>query len=176
MQLEFGSAQLVILGTFGVLAVSLACAFVVVARRGSREEAFEEVRASGYRLRRTWLVFLAALLAAGLSASAFFLPYASGDPGATEVRVVGGQFYWSLSPETFRAGDEVVFDVTSADVNHGFGLYDPAGTLIGSVQAMPGYHNRLAVTLERAGTYTIACFEYCGLDHHGMIRELTVRP
>jgi heme/copper-type cytochrome/quinol oxidase subunit 2 len=41
---------------------------------------------------------------------------------------------------------------------------------------MPGYHNRLAVTLEHAGRYTIACFEYCGLDHHVMIRELEVVP
>jgi heme/copper-type cytochrome/quinol oxidase subunit 2 len=32
------------------------------------------------------------------------------------------------------------------------------------------------VTLEQAGTYTIACFEFCGLDHHAMIRELEVGP
>jgi hypothetical protein len=31
-------------------------------------------------------------------------------------------------------------DVTSADVKHGFGIYDPHATLLGQVQAMP---NRL---------------------------------
>jgi cytochrome c oxidase subunit 2 len=104
------------------------------------------------------------------------MPYASGASADADVRVVGGQFYWSLSQETFERGETVRFDVTSADVNHGFGLYDPDGRLIGSVQAMPGYHNKLTVTLEKAGPYTIACFEYCGLAHHGMIRRFEVRP
>jgi cytochrome c oxidase subunit II len=70
----------------------------------------------------------------------------------------------------------VVFEVTSADVNHGFGLYDPGGRLMGSVQAMPGYTNRLALTLEHAGRYTVACLELCGLEHHRMMRQLVVRP
>ncbi len=95
---------------------------------------------------------------------------------AARLRVVGGQFYWSLSPDRFRAGERVRFDVTSADVNHGLGLYDPDGHLVGSVQAMPGYHNKLTVTFAKAGRYTIACFEYCGLSHHLMIRELVVAP
>ena len=55
------------------------------------------------------------------------------------------------------------FDVTSIDVNHGFGLYDPDGHLIGSVQAMPGYHNQLDLTLDEPGVYRIRCLELCGL-------------
>ena len=42
------------------------------------------------------------------------------------------------------------FDVTSVDVNHGFGVYDPNGRLIGSVQAMPGYTNELELDLPPA--------------------------
>jgi len=176
VRLEFGGAQIGILAVFLVIALLLAGVFVVVALRSRREVAFEEVRTTGYRLRRSWLIFLGVMLACILAAMSFFLPYASGGEGARTVRVVGGQFYWSLSPEEFKRGETVEFDVTSADVNHGFGLYDPAGTLIGSVQAMPGYHNHLAVKLATAGTYTIACFEFCGLDHHAMIREFTVKP
>jgi len=41
---------------------------------------------------------------------------------------------------------------------------------------MPGYHNRLSVTLAMAGRYTVACLEFCGLSHHVMIREFTVSP
>jgi cytochrome c oxidase subunit 2 len=37
--------------------------------------------------------------------------------------------------------------------------------LIGSVQAMPGYHNKLDLTLSEAGVYRIRCLEYCGLMH-----------
>ena len=59
------------------------------------------------------------------------------------------------------------FDVTSIDVNHGFGLYDPHGHLIGSVQAMPGYHNELDLTMSE-GVYRIRCLEFCGLNHSPM--------
>jgi cytochrome c oxidase subunit 2 len=41
---------------------------------------------------------------------------------------------------------------------------------------MPGYHNKLTVTFEKAGRYTIACLEYCGLNHHKMIHEFEVLP
>jgi cytochrome c oxidase subunit 2 len=177
MNLHYGGAQIAVLAIFLVIALAFGALFVVVALRSRREVELEQVRNVGYRLRKPWLIGLGATLAAVLAALAFFIPASAAEgPEATEVRVVGGQFYWSLSPDTFRRGEHVVFDVTSADVNHGFGLYDPDGRLIGSVQAMPGYHNRLAVTLEHAGRYTIACFEYCGLDHHVMIRELEVVP
>jgi cytochrome c oxidase subunit 2 len=177
MDLRYGGAQIAVLVIFLAIAVVFAGLFAFVALRSRREVEFERVRGVGYRLRKPWLIGLGATLAAVLAALAFFIPASAAEgPDVTEVRVVGGQFYWSLSPDTFRRGEQVVFDVTSADVNHGFGLYDPTGRLIGSVQAMPGYHNRLAVTLEHAGRYTIACFEYCGLDHHVMIRELEVAP
>ena len=84
--------------------------------------------------------------------SLFDLPYASGGAaGRTVVKVTGGQFFWSLQPDKVPAGTRVRFDVTSVDVNHGFGLYDPHGHLIGSVQAMPGYHNKLDLTLTEVG-------------------------
>ena len=177
MSLHYGGIQIAVLVIFLVIALAFAALFVIVALRSRREVEYERVRDVGYRLRKPWLIGLGATLAIVLAALAFFIPSSAAEgPDVTEVRVVGGQFYWSLAPDTFRRGEQVVFDVTSADVNHGFGLYDPDGRLIGSVQAMPGYHNRLAVTLEQAGRYTIACFEYCGLDHHVMIRELEVRP
>lgn len=177
MNLHYGGIQIAILVIFLVAALAFAALFVVVALKSRRDVPLERVRDVGYRLRKPWLIGLGTTLALVLAALAFFIPSSAAEsPEATEVRVVGGQFYWSLSPDTFRRGEHVVFDVTSADVNHGFGLYDPDGQLIGSVQAMPGYHNRLAVTLEQAGRYTIACFEYCGLDHHVMIRELEVKP
>ena len=80
-------------------------------------------------------------------------------------KVVGGQFYWSITPDRFRVGARVRFDVTSLDVNHGFGVYDPHGHLIGSVQALPGRHNELDLTLPVPGMYPVLCFVYCGLGH-----------
>jgi cytochrome c oxidase subunit II len=71
-------------------------------------------------------------------------------------------------------GTHARFDITSVDVNHGFGLYDPDGHLIGSVQAMPGHHNQLDLTLSEAGIYAIRCLEYCGLNHSTMESSFTV--
>jgi cytochrome c oxidase subunit 2 len=176
MSPELGTAQLLVLVIFAVLAVFFGVVLVLVARRAARPVDFEQVRATGYRVRRRWLVFLAFALASSLLASAFFVPYGASGGNFTEARVVGGQFYWSISPDTFRRGERVRFEVRAADVNHGFGIYDPSGVMIGSVQAMPGYANRLTLTLEKAGRYTIACLEYCGLEHHKMIREFEVLP
>jgi cytochrome c oxidase subunit II len=42
------------------------------------------------------------------------------------------------------------------------------------VQAMPGYDNKLDLTLHQAGVYRIRCLEYCGLNHSTMESSFTV--
>ena len=72
-------------------------------------------------------------------------------------------------------GALVEFRVTSLDVNHGFSIYDPDGLLLGQVQAMPGYVNRLRFRFSKPGTYTTLCLEYCGNSHHTMKGAFTVQ-
>ena len=176
MELSFGGFQVAVLIGFLVVTAALVAIFTVVALQARKNVEFELVTDTGYRLRRYWLAFLAVLLTTGVVLSLFFLPYPGNAESSATVRVSGGLFYWSMSPDTVPAGSEVSFDVTSADVNHGFGVYDPDGVLIGSVQAMPGFHNDLDLTLDKAGTYMIACLEFCGFEHHDMIREFEVTP
>lgn len=171
---HFAEAQTIILIVFGVLALGLVGVFVLVATQTRRDVAFERVRDTGYRLRRVWLAFLAALLLAVVGTSFFHLPFSEGAGPATVVHVIGGQFYWSVSPASVPAGTRVRFDVTGADVNHGFGLYNPDGELIGSVQAMPGFHNHLERVLAKPGVYVFSCLEYCGLNHARMARTFAV--
>lgn len=73
------------------------------------------------------------------------------------------------------AGAMVEFRVTSRDVNHGFGIYDPEHTIIAQVQAMPGYVNRLRIRFEKPGTYNVLCLEYCGIAHFIMRTSFEVR-
>lgn len=179
--LSFGGFQVAVAVAFAVIAFSLMLFFAFAARQAGREVPFDRVRGFAYRARPAWLALLAVLLGAMVCVSLFFLPY-SGSSAAgksVSVRVIGGQFYWSLTPDTLTpefatAGSKVVFEVTSADVNHGFGIYDPDGVLIGNVQAMPGYTNELELTLEKPGSYLISCLEFCGRDHHKMYREFEV--
>ena len=174
MKPSFGEFQIVVLIVFAVIAVALAALFMVVALQSRRDVPFESVRDTAYRLRRAWLAFLALLLGSIVGISLFFTPYSGGREATATVNVSGGQFYWSLSPPQVRAGSRVRFDVTSTDVNHGFGIYDPDGQLLGSVQAMPGYHNHLDLTLDKPGSYLISCLEFCGVKHHEMSREFRV--
>jgi len=172
--LEYGEPQVALLVVFGVLAVAIAVVALVIANHARQDIPYEDVSREGYRLRRPWLAFLTGLLVIVVGSSFFLLPYASGGSPATTVKVSGGQFYWTIDPAVLPVDTEVRFDVTSVDVNHGFGVYDPDGRLIGSVQAMPGYVNDLRLTFHKVGEYRIRCFEYCGLSHHNMIASFRV--
>ena len=90
------------------------------------------------------------------------------------VNVVGRQWAWQISPGEVKAGVPVEFDVTSADVNHGFAIYGPDDRIAIETRAMPGFTNRLLYTFTTPGTYRILCLEYCGLAHHGMFGEVKV--
>jgi len=175
VNLHYGDPQVAIGVTFAVLAVLLASAFVVVAIQAGSEDSEDRVHRVGYWLRKRWLALLLVIGMVVVGISFFDLPYATGGTsGRTVVTVTGGQFFWTLQPDQVAAGTHVRFDVSSVDVNHGFGFYDPQGHLIGSVQAMPGYHNELDLTLQKPGVYRIRCFEFCGLHHSTMDGQFTV--
>ena len=177
MSVHYGDPQIAIGAVFAVLALLLASAFVVIGLQAGSEVSVERVHRVGYWLRKRWLALLLVVGVLVVGISLFDLPYATGSAaGRTVVKVTGGQFFWSLAPDGVTAGTRVRFDVTSIDVNHGFGLYDPHGHLIGSVQAMPGYHNELDLTLYEVGVYRIRCLELCGLNHSTMENTFTVAP
>jgi cytochrome c oxidase subunit 2 len=177
VSLHYGDPQIAIGVVFAVLALLLATAFVVIGVQAGSEVGFQRVHDVGYWLRKRWLALLVVIGVLVVGISLFDLPYASGgSAGRTVVKVTGGQFFWSLLPDRVPAGARIRFDVTSIDVNHGFGLYDPHGHLIGSVQAMPGYHNKLDLTLTNPGVYRIRCLELCGLNHATMEGSFTVVP
>ncbi|HEX6762799.1 MAG TPA: hypothetical protein VF094_08370 [Gaiellaceae bacterium] len=175
MSLHYGDPQIALGVVFAVLSLLLAIAFVVIGFQAGSEASEERVHRVGYWLRKRWLALLVVIGVLVVGISLFDLPYASGGArGRTVVKVTGGQFFWSLAPDRVPAGTKARFNVTSIDVNHGFGLYDPHGHLIGSVQAMPGYHNLLDLTLSEAGVYRVRCLELCGLNHSTMETTFTV--
>jgi cytochrome c oxidase subunit II len=175
MGLHYGSPQIAIAVFFAAISLLLAGTFATIARQAGSHVAFERVQRTGYWLRKRWLALLVVLGVVVMGISLFDLPYASGSAsGRTVVKVTSGQFFWTFAPPDVPAGARIRFDVTSIDVNHGFGLYDPHGHLIGSVQAMPGYHNHLDLTLSEPGAYRVRCLEYCGLSHSTMESTFTV--
>ncbi len=172
--LSFGPLQMAVLGAFLVLSVVIVAVFLIVAGHSRQEVPYGEVTATGYRMRKGWLVFLIVVLGVGLIASLSLTPYGQGAEPTQTVRITGYQFNWTVSPNHVPVGSRVEFEVTSKDVNHGVGFYDPYGVLIGNIQAMPGRTNRVRLTLDTPGTYTFACLEFCGVGHHRMVRTFEV--
>jgi cytochrome c oxidase subunit II len=145
------------------------------------------------RAQRLRGLFFLAILVVFLLLTLPRLPYPVEAATAPEriVHAVGKQYAWSLtdgtgptlanwdstfSPSvTVPANTQIEFRVTTLDVNHGFSLYAPDGQLVAQTQAMPGYMNRLRVTFDRPGTYTVLCLEFCGMSHHRMRGVVEVR-
>jgi cytochrome c oxidase subunit II len=166
------------LGVFLAGAVALAVVFMIasqVARRGPTP--YPEVASRAYRVRLFWFFALGGILSAVLLSALPYAPYANlrlaSGPAAMHVEVTATQYIWDVKGSA-QSGGKVDFAVTSMDVNHGFGVYDPSGHLIGQVQAMPGYTNHLILQFPSEGDYVIRCLEYCGPGHSSMYMTMHV--
>jgi cytochrome c oxidase subunit 2 len=159
----------------GIAGVALV--FLYVVSQAARQADATQVQARASAMRR-WLFLALLVLGVGVTA-ATLVPFPIPNQHASSVarravKAVGRQWSWELSPGPIEVGIPVEFEVTSADVNHGFGIYDRSGRLLAQTQAMPGVTNRLVYTFTQPGTYRILCLEYCGLAHHGMTLEFNV--
>lgn len=136
-----------------------------------------------YRVRKYYaavlIVMLAGVLLLTLSRVAY-TDYSSATP-AVRVSVTGRMWSWTMQRSDAPPGELVLpvgkvieFEVTAADVNHGFGIYDDDGHIIGQTQAMPRYTNHLRLVFDKPGRYHVVCLEYCGLVHQTMMSEFTV--
>lgn len=133
------------------------------------------VTSAGYRLRRGWLWALAAAAVVALAISLPSFPY--GKPATLtgqHFTVIASQYSFALPP-VVPSDKNIVFDVTSKDVNHGFGIYDPRGRLVAQVQAMPDYVNHLPLRFRTTGHYVVRCLEFCGIAHASMQEAFEVR-
>ena len=161
------------------LIAGMAAVFLWVAAGAGRRADAEAVQRRAYRLRTGWFWLLVAVIAIATATTLTALPYPGPAPQAASrvsVRATGAQWSWTIEGPGVVVGRPVEFQVTSTDVNHGFGIYSPSMEMVAQTQAMPGYVNRLQYTFTSPGTYHILCLEYCGLVHHQMISDLVVKP
>ena len=160
-----------------VVMAAIAAVFIVVRLRSDQAAEYGGVQTYAYRIRAKLFWGLIALGVPLMALTLWDLPYVrAGEPAAPQVvTATGFQWYWELGGrKSVVAGQPVEFQITSADVNHGMGIYDANTRLLAQAQAMPGYVNRLRYTFEKPGKYRLMCLEYCGLAHHDMISELDV--
>ncbi|TAM60646.1 cytochrome c oxidase subunit II [bacterium] len=135
-----------------------------------------EVSRMGYAARKWWARILGVAVIIAFAVSVPWFPYSGAKVLGSEqhFKVVAQQFSFTLPPSV-PSKTPIVFDVTATDVNHGFGIYDPAGKLVAQVQAMPDYVNHLRVDFTTPGKYVVRCLEYCGVAHAQMQSSFEVQ-
>ena len=167
-----------VLVTFTLLAAAVNAMFVIVAlsSRGAPQD-YAVVKPRGYAVRRAWFWSLLVALVVAFVVAFPSVPYTKAATAVDAVAfpVVARQYVFENLPEVVPLGTPVVFNVTAADVNHGFAIYDPQERLVAQVQAMPGVANDLHVTFTDRGKYTVRCLEYCGISHAFMSGAFEVR-
>lgn len=171
-----GTTALVIAISYLVLVV-VGIALAVLLARSTRARRHEADTATLARRERTWLGVVIVLLVALLFGTIFFIPYGAEAKGKRQVvRVEASQFAWAIDPPEVTEDLPVEFQLTSKDVNHGFGVYNDGDVLLFQLQVVPGDLQTAVYTFKEPGKYRVLCLEFCGFFHHGMIGELTVNP
>jgi cytochrome c oxidase subunit 2 len=152
----------------------IAAAFWWTVRHSATSALHATGNVEGYRSGLFW-----ALVVLGLAVAFATLrpwPYDVSAAGvAVTVTATGSQWSWEIAPQVWPVGQPIIFKVTSNDVNHGFGVYDPDGNMLFQTQAMPGYVNQVRYSFTKPGKYRVLCMEYCGLVHHEMLDEIEVK-
>ena len=157
----------------------IAGVFLWVAIKSKEESSYEPVVKKWYKARSIYGVLLVILMLVVTIYTLRELPF--NKPSYVEsseiitVDAEAFQFGFELSQNEFSVGDTVEFNVTTRDVTHGFGIYNPDMEIIAQTQAMPEYENTFYVTFDEPGTYEVLCLEYCGLAHHLMKTEIVVK-
>lgn len=162
---------------FLILAGVALAIFIAIAgstRLAPRDQ--HDVQNSGYTIRGRWFAGLLIFLLVSFAASIPFYPYMSATAAlasARKIPVIAEQYAF-IMPSHLPLDKPIIFEVTSRDVNHDFGIYNPQGHLIAQVQAMPDYTNYLHVVFYEPGRYIARCLEYCGIGHAIMAKTFTV--
>ncbi len=80
-----------------------------------------------------------------------------------EVQIKNHQFIFpEETPITINCGEVVKFNVTSADLTYGFGLFRPDHTMVFQMQVVPGHNNELLWQFHEEGTFYVLSTEYSG--------------
>src|SRR5699024_9436006 len=115
-----------------MLVIAIVFGWVALGSRERRE--YAPIVEKWYRTRKFYGIGLTALMLVVTIYTLRELPYNEPvygeDQESTVVDVEAIQFGWDIDQHEFEVGEQVEFRVTSADVNHGFGLYDEEMNLL----------------------------------------------
>lgn len=79
-----------------------------------------------------------------------------------DIGVAAHRFQLPAEKLEISCNEKVLFNVTSADLTYGFGLFRQDGSMLFQMQVVPGHKNDILWLFERPGVYTIRSTEYSG--------------
>jgi cytochrome c oxidase subunit 2 len=172
---------LVVTGIVFVLVESMLVIFVIRYRR-RQKNAYGESFHSNTVLEILWTV-VPAIVFLWLGISSVKLVYAEQTAPAKPfvIQAIGHQWYWEFKYpngyDVFKTvnvpeGVPVEFEITSADVTHGF--YIP--NLRVQQDAVPGRYTFVQMDAITSGTFEIECNLFCGVNHSQMLSPMIVMP
>lgn len=164
--------------------------FIVKYRRGKRARDVEGPQIRGHlNLELAWTAIPVLILIAIAIFTFYELPGIKDVPSAgaagpeLRMNVVGKQFYWQIeypngviAIDTMHAPVDrpVRVEVTSPDNDVIHSWWIPA--LGGKIDAIPGHPNHTWYEVEKPGTYTGQCAEFCGIQHAAMTAKVVAVP
>ncbi|MBI4701976.1 MAG: cytochrome C oxidase subunit II [Deltaproteobacteria bacterium] len=81
---------------------------------------------------------------------------------AFAITVARHEFRLPAPKLSIRCHEKVLFDVTSADLTYGFGLFRPDQSMLFQMQVVPGHRNDILWQFDHPGVYSIRSTEYSG--------------
>lgn len=79
-----------------------------------------------------------------------------------DIEVKNHEFIMPMGKLAVKVGEKVIFNVTSADLTYGFGLFREDNSMLFQMQVVPGHKNDIMWQFEKPGNYTIRSTEYSG--------------
>lgn len=167
---------------FFVLVEFLLIFFLIRYRRTRRNQAGANVHGNNM-LEIIWTL-IPALILVFMGAYSVKYVYAMQVPPAKEyvIQVIGHEWYWEFKyPDGvdthndlhIPAGQNVLFDITSGDVIHGF--YIPADRM--QQDAVPGRLTQYSMNAKLSDigrVFPVPCDQFCGAGHPAMVAHMTV--
>lgn len=134
---------------------------------------------------KLFYVYVSVLIVAGVSLHVITyntIPWAPMDINRAEIKadkvfdiqVVNHEFILPAEKIIIKVGEKALFNVTSADLTYGFGLFRADHSMLFQMQVVPGHNNDILWQFNKPGVYSIRSTEYSGPKGAQMIVENAV--
>ncbi len=110
------------------------------------------------------------LLASAILSGLLIHSRANALPPERVIHITAKKFDFSPDSITLKKGEPVVFEISSADREHGFNLR-AFGV---RTNVSPGKVSRIRFTPDKTGKFTFSCDVFCGDGHEEMTGTVTV--